>query len=326
MAHLVAGFGTSHSPMLACAAEDWTASFLPRDKARQHYDFDGRPCRYDDILAIAPPDAIDRIAPNAMACRRADIDAFQERLRDSIAAAALDALIVIGDDQEELFDHTNMPAIGIYYGPSIRNARAAPANDAMSRARMRFLEPGGAVEYPCHGELARHLIASLQASDFDISVSGSVPVGRAEGHAYSYVHKFCMGAAPLPIVPVFLNAYYPPNQPSPARCFALGGALAAAIAAFPTGVRVGIMASGGLSHFVVDEAFDRAIIAALERKDASFFRSVPLHKLQAGSSEIRNWICMAGAVGSLDLDWIGYTPGYRTPALTGTGLCFASFR
>ena len=28
----------------------------------------------------------------------------------------------------------------------------------------------------------------------------------------------------------------------------------------------------------------------------------------------------------IDLDWVSYTPGYRTPALTGTGLCFASFR
>jgi 3-O-methylgallate 3,4-dioxygenase len=31
-------------------------------------------------------------------------------------------------------------------------------------------------------------------------------------------------------------------------------------------------------------------------------------------------------LGGLDLAWVGYVPGYRTPALTGTGLCFASFR
>jgi 3-O-methylgallate 3,4-dioxygenase len=31
-------------------------------------------------------------------------------------------------------------------------------------------------------------------------------------------------------------------------------------------------------------------------------------------------------VGSLDLVWSSYVPGYRTPALSGTGLCFASFR
>jgi hypothetical protein len=32
-------------------------------------------------------------------------------LRDDIAAAALDALIVVGDDQEELFDHATKQAI-----------------------------------------------------------------------------------------------------------------------------------------------------------------------------------------------------------------------
>jgi hypothetical protein len=312
--------------MLACAAEDWTPSFLTRDKARLHYDFDGNPCRHDDVLAIAPADAMDRIAPLAMAQRRTAIDAAQERLRQSVAAAGLDAPIVVGDDQEELFDASNMPSIGIFHGATIRNARAAPAVDAVGRARMRFLEDGSAVEYPCAGDLARHPIGCLQAADFDISVSASIPAGKAEGHAYSYVHKFCMGGASVPIVPVLLNAYYPPNQPSPARCYALGSAMAGAVAAFPGDMRIGILASGGLSHFVVDGAFDRAIVAALQCKDAAFFRQAPLHKLRSGSSEIRNWICMAGAVASLDADWIDYVPGYRTPALTGTGLCFASFR
>jgi 3-O-methylgallate 3,4-dioxygenase len=77
---------------------------------------------------------------------------------------------------------------------------------------------------------------------------------------------------------------------------------------------------------VVDEQFDHAVIDAFKSQDIEFFRSAPLHKLMSGSSEIRNWICLAGAVGGLDLDWVSYTPGYRTPALTGTGLCFASFR
>ena len=326
MARLVAGFGTSHSPMLASRAEDWQTAYLPRDRARQHVDLDGRPCRYEDLLTVAPADARERIAPAAMMRRHAEMTAAQARLRADVAAAELDALIVVGDDQEELFDHSNMPAIGLYHGATIRNARGTPTDDPMGRARMRYQEDSADVDYPCHASLARHLICHLQEADFDIAVSDSIPVGRAEGHAYSYVHKFCMGATPVPIVPVFLNAYYPPNQPSPARCHALGQALANAVTAFPGDARFGILASGGLSHFVVDEAFDRALIGALERKDAEFFRAAPLHKLQSGSSEIRNWICLAGAISSLDLIWASYVPGYRTPALTGTGLCLASFR
>ena len=86
------------------------------------------------------------------------------------------------------------------------------------------------------------------------------------------------------------------------------------------------MASGGLSHFVVDEAFDHAVIEALRQKDTAFFRNAPLTKLMSGSSEMRNWICLAGTLGQLEMHWVSYVPGYRTPALSGTGLCFASFR
>ncbi|MGA3400472.1 MAG: hypothetical protein ABSC95_14725 [Acetobacteraceae bacterium] len=328
MARLVAAFGSSHSPMLAARAEDWNGGFLGRDRTRAHVDLDGNPCGYEALLANAPADALERIAPDRLARRHAEVQASIARLAGDIAAATLDALIVVGDDQAELFDQSNMPAIGIYYGETIRNAGQASiaGDDWMARARRRYLEPAGPAEHPCHPVLARHLIEALQRDGFDISVMRGVPEGKYEGHAYSYVHRFCMADGVVPIVPVFLNAYFPPNQPTPARCFALGEALAAAVAAFPADQRVGIMASGGLSHFVVDEAFDQALLEALRRKDATFFRTAPLAKLQSGSSEIRNWICLAGATGALDLAWAGYAPGYRTPALTGTGLAFASLR
>ena len=328
MARLVAAFGSSHSPMLAARAEDWNGGFLGRDSSRAHVDLDGNPCGYDALLSHAPADALERIAPDRLIARHAEVQAAITRLAGDIAAAKLDALIVVGDDQEELFNHSNMPAIGIYYGETIRNAGqgSIAGDDWMSRARRRYLEQGEAAEHPCHPVLARHLIEALQQDGFDLSVMRAVPEGKYEGHAYSYVHRFCMTDGVVPIVPVFLNAYFPPNQPTPSRCFALGEALAQAVAAFPANLRVGIMASGGLSHFVVDEAFDRALLDALRRKDAAFFCTAPLAKLQSGSSEIRNWICLAGATGTLDVGWVSYAPGYRTPALTGTGLAFASLR
>ena len=77
-----------------------------------------------------------------------------------------------------------------------------------------------------------------------------------------------MGAVPVPVVPVFLNAYYPPNQPSPARCLALGrGDRARDRRRSTADLRIGVLASGGLSHFVVDEAFDHAVIDAFKRHD-----------------------------------------------------------
>ena len=81
------------------------------------------------------------------------------------------------------------------------------------------------------------------------------------------------------------------------------------------------MASGGLSHFLVNEELDREVIEALQRKDHAALKALPMRKLLSGSSEIRNWIAVAAAVKDLELDWISYVPGYRSRALTGVGLC-----
>ena len=79
-----------------------------------------------------------------------------------------------------------------------------------------------------------------------------------------------------------------------------------------------------MSHFLVDEDFDRAILKACADKDAKFLQNLPRNKLHSGSSEILNWVGVAGAAEHLDLNWFEYVPGYRTPAGTGTGLSFAT--
>ena len=113
----------------------------------------------------------------------------------------------------------------------------------------------------------------------------------------------------------------------PMRCSPgkLSTAVRKAVEAFPGEGRIGILASGGLSHFLVDEDFDRAILKACADKDARFLQNLPRNKLHAGSSEILNWVALAGAVEHLEMNWFEYVPGYRTPAGTGTGLSFASW-
>jgi len=65
------------------------------------------------------------------------------------------------------------------------------------------------------------------------------------------------------------------------------------------------------------------VMRALREKDAIALQTLPHNKLNGGSSEIRNWLCAAGALEHLPLTWMDYQPGYRTPAGTGTGLGFA---
>ena len=61
-----------------------------------------------------------------MEARHAAVQGAITRLGDFLREARLDALIVCGDDQEELYHHDNMPGILVYYGETIRNVPLAP--------------------------------------------------------------------------------------------------------------------------------------------------------------------------------------------------------
>jgi 3-O-methylgallate 3,4-dioxygenase len=162
--------------------------------------------------------------------------------------------------------------------------------------------------------------------NFDVTAVKELVGEQFEGHAYSFVHRRFMAKDIIPIVPVFLNTYYPPNQPSPKRCFELGLAIRDLVASFPQDIRVGILASGGLSHFLVNEDLDRKVIKSLQQRDFKALANLPTGLLHTGSSEIRNWICVAAAAQDFKLDWISYIPAYRSRAMTGVGLCFAGWR
>ncbi|MGA7864180.1 MAG: hypothetical protein WCA23_09350, partial [Stellaceae bacterium] len=263
--------------------------------------------------------------PERFAARHAEAQAAIDHLRDAVRRAELDALIVIGDDHKEIYQDDNLPSFVVYRGHTIRNV---PLNgfsgpDWARRATARYYEEKEPRAYPVESGLALHLTTSLVDREFDPVSSDALPDGKGEGHAFAFVRKRLMADPTLPVVPVFINTYFPPNQPTPRRCYKLGQAIRAAVESYPGNARVGIVGSGGLSHFVVDEDLDRGVLDACARKDADALQSLPRQKLNSGSSEIRMWICVAGAVEHLDFTWSRYVPGYRTPAGSGTGLGFA---
>ena len=325
MAALAAAFGTSHSTMLFSAVENWQALFDHVDCKAPINDFEGTPRSFEYLLKNTPAAARAKISKEAIAERHKATIAAMERLDRDIAHAKLDVMIIVGDDQREIFKDSCRPAIGIYHGESIRNAAApsAPTDDWYLQDQRRRLEDGQDRFYPCHPALGSHLITGLVERNFDITAVKALVGEQFEGHAYSFVHRRYMANNAIPIVPIFLNTYYPPNQPTPNRCFDLGLALRELILDFPEDVRVGILASGGLSHFLVNEALDEKVVHALRSKDHAALRSLPPRLLHTGSSEIRNWITVAAAASDLDLDWIDYVPAYRSSAMTGVGLCFA---
>ena len=325
MAKLVAAFGSSHSVMLTCTLQDWLRGFDPRGS---FHDRQGNVVSYAQLLAMAPANAAKHISDEAIGRRFEQVQSDMARMRREIQAAGLDVLVVCGDDQNELFSKNLQPSVAIYHGRDVLNGKKkeVAADDWYRTAQNGRLEDIEGIRLPVDSGLAMHFIHGLIEADFDVaSLAGTNP-GQYIGHAYSFIHKkYLEGGAPLPMVPIFLNTHYEPNVILPRRCVELGLVLRRLIDQYPSDIRVGFLASGGLSHFQVEEDLDEVVMRALRARDLDTLRGLDVRRLKAGSSEIRNWLVLAGACGDLDLDWISYSPGYRTEALTGTGLAFAAW-
>src|SRR5260370_40645101 len=208
--------------MLNAPPEDWPR-FYERDSKRTNLlDTEGRLTTYEKQLTHAPPGITDQITPERMRARHQAVEGAMARLGDFLREAKLDALIVVGDDQDELYHHDNMPGILVYYGDTIPNVPLAPVAEPNWgwRASARWHEEKVPRDYPVDATLARHLIDQLIDGEFDVAASAAVPEGEGEGHAIGFVHKRIMLEV-VPIVPVCINTYYPPHQPTPPPSYKL---------------------------------------------------------------------------------------------------------
>src|SRR5207249_7576177 len=100
--------------------------------------------------------------------------------------------------------------------------------------------------------------------------------------------------------------------------------LRGAIESWDSDARVAVVASGGLSHFVIEEDLDEQIIDALKTKNKEKLTSIPDARFESGTSEIRNWVVVAGAMeqSPLNMELVDYGPCYRTEAGTGCAMGF----
>jgi len=152
MAQIVLGIGTSHTPMLNAPPEDWPR-FIERDTRRTNLlDVDGRLTTYEAQLKRAPADIDAQIAPERMQARHAAVEAAMSRLGDYLRDARLDALIVVGDDQDELYHPDNLPGFLVYYGEAIANVplKPVPNPDWGWRASARWYEEKEPRDYPVY--------------------------------------------------------------------------------------------------------------------------------------------------------------------------------
>lgn len=205
-----------------------------------------------------------------------------------------DALIVVADDHLNAFSFNAVPALCVRIGRHVDRMVQEEA-EAFDRALEGLPE-----RYALHEDLANRILEDGMTAGFDLALSWEAPIDHAFLSPVMTLH----GAAPVtPLVPIWVNCFVAP-QPTPARCFAFGRHLASVVAAGPWDV--GIIATGGLSHFPElslprvgesDTAFDRRLLAWLEKGEHAPLRSLTVGELdKAGEHEFLNWMALIGAV------------------------------
>jgi hypothetical protein len=316
MAEIVIGIGTSHSPQLSIRAKDWAKLLGDKDKTDPRLD-------YQALLQKAKPGLDKELTEDKFRERDEACLAGIEVLGDALKAAKPDVVVVFGDDQQEQFHDDNMPMFAIYHGKGLpvvkhNNLRPAAWKDAEEKGWAET-----APEYEAASDLADHLIRALTDAEFDITRCNKLRAEIGVGHAFSFLYRRVLPGSKVPMVPVMVNTYYPPNQPTPKRCYAFGQAVRKAIETWDSNKRVAVLASGGLSHVVIDEEIDAMVIDGLKNKKPEVLFQLPRKKLHGGTSEILNWVALAGAMENRDLKYLEYVTTYRSPAATGCGMGFA---
>ena len=326
MAQIVLGLATSHSPQLSMVPDVWLVRGLETDTRRKNLFAppDGRLLTYEELLAQADPSiAQEELKPETLQARHEAAQRGIAKVGEALAEASPDVLVMFGDDQHEVYLDDNMPPFAVYWGESILYTQSKwPYAPELKTDLWPY--PEGERFYPVASDLGRHIIESLIHQEFDVAHSRSYKEGQGMSHAFTFVYWRIMdGVNVIPTVPIHINTYFPPNQPTPKRCYDLGRAVRRAIESWDSNARVAVLASGGLSHFIVDEEIDRRALQAMQSKDSKQLATLPLERLNAGTSEIRNWVATAGAVEHLNMELFDYVPCYRSPAGTGCAMGFA---
>lgn len=239
-------------------------------------------------------------------------------LRAFLAAEKPDALIVVGDDQNENFTELNLPQFAVYVGDGFL---AGPLNEA-GDARAS------------HPALAEALLRGCVEADIDMACIRKFADNRLFGHAFWPVLRTVDPEGRIPVVPVFVNAIHMP-APSPGRCYYLGQTIRTIVEACGDVGRVAIYGSGGLSHFTagypwkhyhgafpygsIDRDFDGWLLERIADGDGAALAKLTTQDLLShGEIELRSWIVALGALGDVKPEVLAYEPFYR--GLMGMGV------
>lgn len=330
MAKIVLGIGTSHGPMLVTEPEDWGAR-VGFDKSVKHY-FEGKQYSFDELVDLRKDKKFEKEITLALwKERHARCKAAIARLAAIYRQAKPDIAIIVGNDQEEIFRKGFTPALAIYSGRKIDNLpfsedRKKLLPPGIIKSSAGYIPPAGAT-YDAVPDLGKHLTQCAINDGFDVTAMTVFPENETP-HAFGFVFRQIMNDNVIPTVPVFINTFYPPNQPTAQRCYDFGKSIRRAIESWDTEARVAVFASGGLTHFVIDEDLDQLFIQCMHDRNLEALVSLGENIFQDGTSELKNWIPVAGLMADLDfpMEVIDYVPCYRSEAGTGNAMGFVCWR
>jgi len=256
------------------------------------------PLVYAGVCSHAP--GITGRAERADPRQRDGLYAAFDRMRDDLAAAAPDALVVIAAEHFANFFMDNMPAFAV----GMADAYDGPIEDSAWLGIDAFRVPG-------HRDLSARLITEVMRS---------VDVAYAEewrfDHGIAVPLHFLTPNFDLPVIPVNINCQGPPLTPLP-RAWAFGEALRRAVDAVPE--RVAVIGTGGLSHWPatpdsgkINEAWDREFLDRWCRNDRAALLDYDDLTVYAdagqGGFEIRTFIAVSAAAGGAPGRLHVYTP------------------
>ena len=256
------------------------------------------------------------------------VDAAFAELREQIRRYDPELVIVIGGDQSETFDRTNVPNLMMFLGDEMWGHSTRMGQQPSEETEVRL---------KVDVETSRKLLDQLVTREgFDIAFStvhqplgNATRTGRNMSHAFSRPVPFLVQRADLPTVLIYENTYDPPSL-SATRCYELGQALARMLKDDPR--RIAIFGSGGLSHDPggprsgwVDEPLDRWVLDQFASGNGAATRDLYRFDsltMRSGTGEIRAWITVAGAMegSGARAQVVEYIPANH--AVTGLGFAY----
>jgi aromatic ring-opening dioxygenase LigB subunit len=324
MAKVVLGFASSHGPTIKTLPGEWDR-IVERDKKDPRYD-------YQELLRNASPAIAQEITLQKKQERYDRCQVAIKKLADVVVQSKPDVAVVLSNPHGILPDDP-LTVFGIFSGDLLSSRSAERSEGGSERSIAALTGPPPVAtsrprrekrQFPGFPKLASHLIDSLIDEGFDIASSNQFRAEHGLDEAFSTFYELYQTDGTVPMVPFSLSRYLP-SQATSGRCYALGQALRRAIESWKEDKRVVIMASGGLSHQIIDEELDQQVIHALKEKDVQQLCSLPRDRLNRGpgTPEILNWVALAGAMESSTMTLVDYVPCYRSAAGTGHGVTFA---